>query len=184
MTSVLIVFFVVLLLFFIIIFPFKIRLMGHFNLFELKGYYCFKVLFLKFLNGRITMQNGELKMENSVNLFDGYYNGKFVKNLSKEIFLRTDVKKVEMFFTGGISDNSFSSAIICGSVSSVVETIYSYLSQKYDNVKLYEDVSPTFNENNLELTFDVVVSISLLAIALSIIIATFKSIKKESKNEG
>ena len=90
--------------------------MGHFNIFELKGYYCFKVLFFKFLNGRITMQNDGLKMENSVNFMDGYYNGNFLKELSKQIIKRIDIKKIEVFFTGGVSNDSFTSAIMCGSV--------------------------------------------------------------------
>lgn len=131
------------------------------------------------------MKDGELTMENSINFMDGKINEDFMKNLIKEFISTIDVKKVELFFTGGISDNSFSSAIICGSISSMVETIYSYFSQKYDNVKLYKDVIPTFNENNLELTFDIVISISLLGIFLSILRALVKTKnKKESKNEG
>ncbi len=184
MTKVLIVFFSVLLVMVISIIPFKIRLMGHFNIFELKGYYCFKVLFFKFLNGRITMQNDGLKMENSVNFMDGYYNGNFLKELSKQIIKRIDIKKIEVFFTGGVSNDSFTSAIMCGSVSSVVETVFGILTQKYEGIKLYKDISPTFNENNLELTFDGVISISLLAIFLSVLATIFKSNKKERKNEG
>ncbi len=129
------------------------------------------------------MQDGELKMENSVNFMDGYYNGNFVKEFSKQIISRIDIKKVELFFTGGIVDNSFSSAIMCGSISSIIQTLFSFLSQKYEGVKLYKDISPTFDENNLELTFDGVISISLLAIFLSAIAALFKSNKKENKNE-
>jgi len=140
-------------------------------------------MWFKLLNGRIIMQDGELKMENSVNFMDGYYNGNFVKEFSKQIISRIDIKKVELFFTGGIVDNSFSSAIMCGSISSIIQTLFSFLSQKYEGVKLYKDISPTFDENNLELTFDGVISISLLAIFLSAIAALFKSNKKENKNE-
>lgn len=185
MKSVLIVFFAVLLFLLIIILPFKVRLMAHFNLLELKGYYCFKILFIKFLNGRIIEKDGELVMENSVNVMDKSNNKEFMKQLSSEIISTIDVKKVEMFFTGGLVDNSFSSAILCGSVSSFVETIYSYFSQKYDCVKLYKDIVPTFNQDNLELTFDIVLGLSLFGIAKSLIQAHIKTKKiKESKNEG
>ena len=180
MTKLLIVFFSVLLVLVLIIIPFKIRLMGHFNIFELKGYYCFKVFFFKFLNGRITMQDDGLKMENSVNFMDGYYNGGFVKELSRQVINRIDIKKIEVFFTGGIIDNSFSSALMCGSVASIVETAFGI----FEGIKLYKDIKPTFNENNLELTFDGVISISLLAIFFALIATVFKSNKKERNNEG
>ena len=65
-----------------------------------------------------------------------------------------------------------------------VETVFGILTQKYEGIKLYKDISPTFNENNLELTFDGVISISLLAIFLSVLATIFKSNKKERKNEG
>lgn len=181
----LIVFFVLLLVVLLTILPFKVRLMAHFNILELRGYYCFKILFIKFLNGRIISENGELVMENSVNFMDKSNNKLFMKNLGTEIISNISVKKVEIYFTGGLSDNSFSSAILCGSVSSFVETIYSYFSQRYDCVKLYKDILPTFNESNLELTFDMVVGLSLFGIAKSLILAQIKTKNvKESKNEG
>ena len=181
----LIVFFVLLLMVLLTILPFKVRLMAHFNILELRGYYCFKILFIKFLNGRIISENGELVMENSVNFMDKSNNKLFMKNLGTEIISNISVKKVEIYFTGGLSDNSFSSAILCGSVSSFVETIYSYFSQRYDCVKLYKDILPTFNESNLELTFDMVVGLSLFGIAKSLILAQIKTKNvKESKNEG
>lgn len=185
MKSMLIVFFVILLIFFILIFPFKIRLMGHLDLVKMKGFYCFKVLGIKFLNGRIYMENGEIKAENSINFMDGKINKDYMVKLSQEIISRIDVKKTELYFTGGTLESSFSSAIMCGSISSFVETLYSILSLKFDNVKLYSDIKPTFNENNFELTFDVAIAISLLKILISIFSALIKlKQKKESKNEG
>ena len=44
---------------------------------------------------------------------------------------------------------------------SLVETLFAYLSLKYDNVKLYKDIDPTFEDDNLELTMDIVLSVSL-----------------------
>ena len=63
-----------------------------------------------------------------------------------------------------MSENSFSSAMICGSMSSLIQSIYSYLSQKYYSVKLYEDIDAKFGEDSLEVTLDIVVSISLILI--------------------
>ena len=67
----------------------------------------------------------------------------------------------------------------------MVQSLYSYLTQKYDYVRLYENIVPTFNENNLELTFDIVLSISIFKIFVSIIKSNIANNKfKERKNEG
>ena len=54
--------------------------------------------------------------------------------------------------------------MVCGSAEMIVKTLYSYLSQNYEDVKLYEDITPTFANDSLELTFDFVASISLFQI--------------------
>ena len=73
---------------------------------------------------------------------------------------------------------------MCGGVSSVVYSLYGYLSQQYENVKLYEDIVPTFSENNLELTFDAVMAVSLFKIMKSLIITKLKTNRfEEVKNE-
>ena len=150
-------------------FPFKTRLMTHINLLETKGFYSFKVMKIKLLTGRFYL-DGEsgFQVENSNDLVSQNYNKPFVKELTKEFAQRIDVKKVEMFFSGGLKNDAFSSAIICGAVSSAIQSIYSYLSEKFDNVKLYEDVDAVFDENNLEVTTDIVISISLFSILISI----------------
>ena len=176
----LIVFFIVTFLLMIVVFPFKIRLMSHFNLINLKGFYCFKFWRIKLLCGKILIdENNKIEIKNSNNIFDSGYDKEFVKKLSSEFLDRMSVKKFEIFFTGGLVDDSYTSAILCGAVSSFVQSLYSYLSQKYDSVQLYEDVSATFNETNMELTFDIVVSISFLQIILSLL-----KVKKLKKKEN
>lgn len=181
MKNILIVFFIFFFIITIIVFPFKIRLMGHFNLMKLIGFYSLKIMFLRLLTGRIVFKDGKINIENSVNIVEDGFNSEFSKQFINEILKRIDIKKIEVYFTGGITNNSFSSAIICGSVSSIVQSIYSYLSQKFYKIKLYEDIDPTFNENNLEITFDIVISISLIAIVISVFSAFIKQKKEINK---
>lgn len=185
MRNLLIVFFVICLVFLIAIFPFKTRIMGHINLIEMKCYYSIKSWILKLLCGKIVVDDGKLEMTNEETLLTGSYNSEFLKLVTKEILSKIDVKKVEIFFTGGFKENSFSSAIMCGTILSFVQTMFGYLSLKYDDVKMYEDINPTFDETNLELTIDLVVSISLWRILWCFLKAGNKSKKvKEIENEG
>ena len=165
----------------ILVFPFKTRLMGHFNLVEMIGFYSIKVMKIKLVYGKISFNDGEIVVQNSVNIINKKLNKNFLKQLYIKILRRIEVEKVEIFFTGGIAENSFSSAMICGGVSSLTKSVYSYLSQKYFGVKLYEDIDTNFNKNGMELTFDIVISISFL----SLIIAMIDALKmvKETKNE-
>lgn len=184
MKSMLIVFFIALLLLCVVLFPFKIRVLAHFNLLSLKGYYSLKIWRFKILCGKIEQgENGELQVTNANNILKGDFNNPFVKKLSKEILDKIDVKKFEIFFTGGFVNDSYSSAIMCGTMSSVIRSIYGYLSLMYEDVELYEDINPTYNESNLEFTVSGVFSVSLFKLFVAVIGANIKS-KKELKNEG
>ena len=66
-------------------------------------------------------------------------------------------------------------------MSSIIYSIYGYLSQKYEDIKMYEDVKTTFDESNFEVTFDAVVSVSLFQIFVSIFKAGL--LKKKFKEE-
>lgn len=185
MRNLLIVFFIICLFFLIILFPFKTRMMGHINLVEMKCYYSIKSWILKLLCGKIYIENGKLEMLNEDTLLSKNYNKKFMKIMTNEVLSKIDVKKVEIFFTGGFKENSFSSAIMCGTVLSLVQTLFGYLSLKFDDVKMYEDIDTTFDETSLELTLDVVVSISLFKLVICFLNSGNKIKKlKEIKNEG
>ena len=169
MKELLIVFFIINVIIMAMAFPFKTRMMFHTNLLNAKGFYSFKIMKIRLLTGRFYIDKGEgFTIENSVDIFSGNINKPFVKNLIKEMGKKVDIKKVELFFTGGFKEDSYSSAIMCGFVSSAVQTIYSMIYEKFEDVKLYEDVNVTFDEDNVDLTFDIVIKISLIAILKSI----------------
>ncbi len=180
MRNLLIVFFVLVLILLIMIFPIKSRMMAHFNLLKMKGYYSIKILFVKILCGMIYIDAGKVYISNLADAISSSYSSPFMKKFATKLLGKMDIKKIELFFTGGFAENSFSSAIVCGSVSSIVYTAYSYLSQKYDNVKLYNDIKPTFGQDNLELTFDIVVSISFMQVLSAIFGAAIET-KKERR---
>lgn len=185
MRNLLIVFLVLSLVILVLVFPFKTRMMGHVNLFEMKCYYSVKSWIIKLLCGKIEVENGKLQMLNEETLLSGSYDNEYVKKVFSELLSRLDVKKVEIFFTGGFKENSYYSAIMCGTIVSLVESLYGYLSLKFDDVKMYKDIKPTFDENNLELTLDIVVSFSIFGIAKSLLSANKEYKKlKEAKSEG
>lgn len=177
----LIVFFVLMLIILLMVFPFKVRFMSHFNILKMKGYYSIKILFIRLLCGMIYTANGKLYVSNLADAITPRYTSPFMKKFVREILSRVDVKKIEIFFTGGFAGDSFSSAILCGSITSAIQTFYSYLSQKYEKVKLYEDVSPTFDKDNLEFTCDIALSISIIQILIAIFASALK-VKKAKEN--
>lgn len=185
MRNMLIVFLCLSLVILVFVFPFKTRIMGHINLLEMKCYYSVKSWIIKLICGKIEVENGKIKMENEETFLTGSYDNDFVKSIFGELLSRLDVKKVELFFTGGFKENSYYSALLCGTILSMVESMYGYLSLKYDDVKMYKDIKPTFDENNLELTVDLVVSFSIFGIVKSLMQASKNTKKiKEAKNEG
>ena len=179
MKELLIVFFIFTVIIMAMAFPFKTRMMFHTNLLNAKGFYSFKIMKIRLLTGRFFIDKSEgFTIENSVDIFSQNINKPFVRNLIKEMTKRVDVKKVELFFTGGFKEDAYSSAIMCGFVSSAAQVIYSMIYEKFEDAKLYEDVSVTFDEDNVDLTFDIVIKISLIAILKSIFKAN-KTVKQE-----
>lgn len=179
MKELLIVFFIFTVIIMAMAFPFKTRMMFHTNLLNAKGFYSFKIMKIRLLTGRFFIDKNEgFTIENSVDIFSQNINKPFVRNLIKEMTKRVDVKKVELFFTGGFKEDAYSSAIMCGFVSSAAHVIYSMIYEKFEDAKLYEDVSVTFDEDNVDLTFDIVIKISLIAILKSIFKAN-KTVKQE-----
>lgn len=174
MNAILIVFFIILFVILISILPFKVRMMSHLNLITLKLFYSFKFYRFKILCGKAEIVNGKFNILNSNNIIKGNVDKNFASEYLKNISKKMDIKKVELFFEGGFVEDSYLSAIMCGTITSSVRTIYSVLSLKYKNVKLYENILPTFYDTNLELTFDFVISISILQIFMCLI--------KSSKN--
>ena len=95
----LIVFFVASLILLLLVFPFKARLMGHFNLIEIKGFYSFKIWRIKLLCGRGYLdEKNKLVIENTNNAIKDRYKDEFMKKLSVKLLTEIDVKKVELFF--------------------------------------------------------------------------------------
>ena len=185
MRNLLIVFFVICLIILLVFFPFKTRLMGHLNLLNLKCYYSLKAWIFKLLSGKVVFENGKFNLMNEETILSKSYDNEYMKLVGKEVVSSIDIKKLEVFFVGGFKDDSFSSAIMCGSIISFVETLFAYLSLKFDGVKMYKDIEPTFEDNNIELTMDVVVSISLWKLVMCFLVAGNKLKKvKEIKNEG
>ena len=101
-----------------------------------------------------------------------------MKRFALNVLKNLEVKKVELFFKGGIKKDSFSSAMLCGGVKSLVKIIYANLSQKFENVRLFEDISPVFSEDSFELTFDFVAAFSILQIICSLIIAKVEQVRE------
>lgn len=179
MKTMLIVFFILSLFLLFIVFPFKTRIMSHINILEKKGFYSIKSWRLRLLCGKIYVdKNNKIQIENTNNMIKDRYKDDYMKYFIKNLLLAMEIKKLELFFNGGFKNNSFSSAMMCGSVLLFVDSLYSFLSQQYADVKLFEDIEPTFDYDSFELTFDFVAEISLIKIFISFIKAKL-SLRRE-----
>ena len=110
MRNLLIVFLIICIVFLIIFSPFKTRVMGHVNLLEMKCYYSVKSWIIKLLCGKIEFVDGKIEVKNEESLISKNYQNEYLKFVGKEMLSEIDIKKLEVFFTGGFKENSFSSS--------------------------------------------------------------------------
>lgn len=180
----LIVFFVIILIIFLLVFPFKIRILAHVNLLELKGFYSGKVAGIKIIEGIIFSDStGKLEMKNSANLLSKNIDENFTKCFGEEIIKKIYVNDAEVFIVSGFVEDSYLSAILSGGISAIIKSVYSFLSFEYEDSKLVCDIKPVFDESKFELSVKFVASITLFKTIVALL-KSFKKLKelKEAKN--
>ena len=174
----LIVFFILTFTFLVLYFPFKTRIMGHFDFVELIGFYSLKIMKLRLVNGKVYTYDGKIKSDSSVSALGRNMCKEKKSILVKKILSEIDIKKLEIYFSSGVAENAFASAMICGLFNLIIKSSYGYLSNSYIDIKLYEDVDAKFGSDNFKITFDIVISISFIKLILALIYAN-KKFKEE-----
>lgn len=165
----LVVFLCVLLLFVLLAYPIKAVAKVHINAINLKAFYSIKVLFIKLLCGTTYIEDNRLIIQNSHNFL---YNMKDTKKqmvITKNIVKRISVSKLQIYFCGGIKNNAYQTAIICGYAHGISSALISYLITKNNYINIYQDIDPQYNKDALDLTLKCVLEISLLDVFAALI---------------
>ncbi len=176
----LVAFLVGLLLFLLLAYPFKINFKLHINFINLKSFYSLKVLFIKLLCGTTYIEQNNLIIQNTHNLVynsskDAQKQMREMTNIAKKI----EISKVQIFFTGGIEDNAYQTAMICGYMYAISSALISYIITTNPYVDIFQDIDPVYNKNALDLTAKCILKISIL----DILIALLESRKQFKENK-
>ena len=174
----LIVFFVIIFLLLVLFLPFKLKILSHLNLIELKGFYSGKIAGIKILEGMIFADiNGEIEMKNSANMLSKNFNEEFAKSFGGELVKKLTVLKSEIYIISGFVEDSYLSALLSGTMSAIVKSIYSYFSFEFEESKLICDIKPVFDRSSFEVSVRFVATITIF----KIIVSLFKSLKNLKK---
>ena len=176
----LVVFFIVLLLLVLMALPLTVNLKVHVNFVNLKCLYSIKVLGIKLLCGTTYIEDSRLIIQNTHNKIK-IPEGKMDEQMMimKHIIKKISVDKLNLFFTGGIKDDAYYTAMLCGYVYSISSALIAKLITKHNCINIYQDIDPVYNQDALDLTLKCLIQISILNVLSAVI-----SAKKQYKELG
>lgn len=170
--AILVTFFVCAFLFFISFFPFKLSAKAYIDIAKNGGFYCFRLLGFRILCGRMQIDKGKLRFENQGGRLQNDPNAStFLPIFVSQLYKNLDVVALDLYFEGGLDDNPDMSAVMCGSVETIVSIIFAYLKTKNDMGSFRKNIAfiPTSTECNFVL--DGALAVSLFDIFKSLIAA-------------
>ena len=170
----------VLLLFVLLAYPIKAVAKVHINLVNLKAFYSIKVLFIKLLCGTTYIEENRLIIQNSHNLL---YNMKDTQKqmvIIKNIVKRISVSKLQIYFSGGIKNNAYQTAMLCGYAHAITSALFGFLITKNNYINIFQDIDPQYNKDALDITLKCILEISMLDVIGALIVSMFSYKEKLS----
>ena len=174
MKTTLIIILLFLLILMVVNYPLKIKWSFHFNVLKNIGFIVFKVFFIRLLSERVKInkefefvaekEKGEKK------------SSLFFKNYMLSLAKKVNVKNIDIICDLGADDAYFIS-VISGSALTFISSVIAFILNKYEDVKIYYDLLPNYNEYQFELTGKIIVSFTIVDVFKSLIEA-FKLTKR------
>ncbi len=161
--------------------PFKVKVKMHVNLINPQAYYSIKVAFLKLICGKAYIQSNKFIVQNTHNIFKT--EGKMSKKeacIIKQIIKNINITRAEIYFTGGIKDDAYQTAMLCGNMYAISSAITAYLITNNNFINIYQDIDTDFNNDALDLSVSAIVELSILDIIFAVIIGSNKVKEKEN----
>lgn len=181
MKQLLIGFLIFLLVLLLLALPFKIKVKFFGDAVNMACFYSIKVAFIKLFCGKAYIEDNKFIMQNTHNLFmqSSEISPKEIE-IIKQIVSSLKITRTEFYFTGGIDNDAYSTAMLCGNVYASTSAVVAYLITKNPFINIYLDVDTSFNRSALDLAVSAIVEISILDIIFALIIA----LKKYKENQN
>lgn len=171
----LVVFLAVLLLFVLLGYPFKVCAKVHINLIKFKAFYSLKVMFIKLLCGTTYIEDNNLIIQNTHNLiYNSQQNTKKQMLIMQNIAKRISVAKLQVYFSGGVKNNAYQTAMLCGYAYAITSAMLAYLITKNNCINIFQDIDPQYSSDALDITLKCVLEISMLDVIGALIVSAFK----------
>lgn len=168
---------------FLILYPFKVRMNFHFNLFELVGFVSIRAYSIKLFSGKIIFEEDHFEFDCGKKK-----QKKKPMMLLKEYFVslskRISVEKFEWFFSCGSDSDAKLVSLLCVNILSLDAILSSVLLNKYKHVEIFNDIDPIYDKEELQVSSRIVVCFNFLDVFLSLFVAykNYFKMLKENKN--
>lgn len=174
--------FIVLFVLSFLTYPFKIKLMAHFDVFNNMGCVLIRFTFFELVcqklsinsQGRLVIETKKIPKKRSKKQSEK--KNEYYECLAKKM----DIKQFEFYVTGGSKD-AYQTSMLCGTILSVFSCLSSILKNSYSNIKIVNEVLPIYGKDQITITGRLIVRFCLMDMLLSILCANIKYLKRKRR---
>ena len=175
---------IILLILSFLTYPFKIKIMAHFDVFNNIGFILMRFTIFEFVCQKISLnKDGQIIIETKkIPKKKNKKQSEKSKIYYKHLVQKLDIKQIELYIAGGSFD-ACQTSIFCGTILSIVSFIASYLKSKYSNIKIVNEVLPLYGKEQIMMSSRAVIRFCLLDMIVSIICANLNYYKLKRRGE-
>ena len=179
-----IAFFILLVLVLLLIIPVKFKISFDYNIFKNRGFLKIKLFNFKMFYYKLKLNKNKIVLSNfkttkELNLEINKKNIDYAKELQNEILKRLYLKELIVYFNFGLKDKPFPSAIICSGIETVLSVVSSLIKFQKPTAIINYKVSPYYSKDIFNTDFNLIISISITNLIISLLKAKRHINKKE-----
>ena len=152
--------------------PFNVVCKFYVDAFKKFGAYSIKIALINILCGKFEIKQDKLHILNLTNKMPK--SSKFGDLFGRKIAEQVQDISCELFFAFGKKNDAFWAAMMCATTNCAVNAIFSVLSAKKEQFNGVVLTIPSTNLDQLSLTAQVVIKMSLIDVVIAFVLAVFR----------
>lgn len=184
-----ILFAIFLILLSLLLIRFRIRLVAHFDIIEgRQGFFTLSILRISLFSGKIKLIGNKLELttkkgkKSTIKItYDKEDEQSIVNYLDNAVVRVVDILALDIFFTAGKSDDAFFGAMASGVAKVFINIIACLLKSRYPNMHYTEGAMADFGQDNLHISLNSILTLSIADIIYSLIYAQIITDKSRYK---
>lgn len=156
----------------LLVYPFSFTLQAFIDCFDIRGFYCIKVGFIKVLCGRAKVdETGRILIENKKNNIKRVKveTTPFVEQMGKEVLRVIHAKEFNFYAQIGARNDAFKTCMLASGICVGYGCVYNYFHNKEKGFEGVVQVIPNFEKQVADISTEIKIRFSILSVLVAIL---------------